>query len=289
MHEAISTNVRPRLDRPRLWAAAALVFALLAQPGHAWDATGHRIVAQIAWDQLPAPVRAEARALVEIFDLEFVDASVWLDEVRGAGVGLFDRWHYINQPTEDSTGRAPRAHADNLLWAIAESRDALAADEAPKAARALALITLLHVVGDIHQPLHVVSRYDTQHPRGDRGGNSVSLPDPWTNLHRLWDRMGGLVQDPNESRSRVGPKAIRRWAATLVADHPPSTRARSLDPDAWAQESRDFANRVVYPGVQAGRAPDAAYLERARDLAAQRLAIAGYRLAAVIETALTAR
>lgn len=279
------TTIPVRLGRGLLLALACLV---TVSPADAWDADGHRIVARIAWDRLPASVRTEAAGLLaSLGGLDFVDAGVWLDEVRAGGVHLFDRWHYINQPSKDSTAPAPKAHADNVLWAIAEARKSVAAGDAPPAARAVALAALIHLVGDVHQPLHVASRYDAGHPGGDRGGNEVLLPAPWGNLHQVWDRMGGLVRPPASSGPRLDAEAVGRWAAKLLAAQPPDAEAGvSLDPNAWADESRRLADQAVYPGIIAAQAPTAAYLERARTVAAERLVLAGVRLAAMVEAAL---
>jgi hypothetical protein len=52
-----------------------------------------------------------------------------------------------------------------------------------------ALRLLIHLVGDMHQPLHCMSRIDDQYPQGDKGGNAFKLPNHYSadNLHSVWD------------------------------------------------------------------------------------------------------
>jgi len=270
----------------RLAGILLVLQTVAAAPAIAWSETGHRLVARIAWDAMPEPVRQEAAALVaEIEGQEFVEASVWLDHLRASGVHLFDRWHYIDLPIRD--GARPRTmpapHADNVVWAIATARRALASAAAPRSARAFALVSLLHLVGDIHQPLHAAARFDAAHPTGDRGGNDMPLADPWGNLHHLWDRMA-QAETPGTSDD----SNIARRATALRAAHPPSSlpQVSQLDPGLWASESHKLAVQLAYGDLEPGAAPSAAYLARARQAAQKRVVLAGYRLAAVIELAL---
>lgn len=322
-HLAHAHLARPRLaGRGQVFGLASvlvLVASLQARPASAWSATGHRIVAQVAWDAMSEPVRARAVTLAKTVRHQriqaaaardqdgdgrevFLEASLWLDQVRASGVGLFDRWHYVNLPIIAAADRdaitPPAPHADNAMWAIATARRALSApstapaqasarssaasSQAPDAARATALVTLLHVVGDLHQPMHAVSRFDRQHPTGDRGGNDVVVGPPWGNLHRLWDGMAGAYG------ARATDSEIREWADALRKTHPVARfGARTkLDPTVWATESHQLARDIAYDGLTPGKAPDEPYLERVRDVSRQRLALAGYRLAALLEATL---
>ena len=111
------------------------------------------------------------------------------------------RWHYINFPfkpasePEDIKPLAP--HPDNILSALAENqrrvKSQVSADQ-----RAIALAWLLHLGGDVHQPLHTVQLFTREYPHGDRGGNEVCVrlaPERAPlDLHRLWD---GLITSTN--------------------------------------------------------------------------------------------
>ena len=86
---------------------------------------------------------------------------------------------------------------DNILSALAENqrrvKSQVSADQ-----RAIALAWLLHLVGDVHQPLHTVQLFTREYPHGDRGGNEVCVRlapgRAPLDLHRLWD---GLITSTN--------------------------------------------------------------------------------------------
>src|SRR5262249_42088640 len=152
----------------------------------------------------------------------------------------------------------------------------------PDAAKAVALCWIFHQEGDIHQPLHAISRYSAAFPQGDRGGNLVSpFPNPRgnrpysKNLHAYWDDMLGdddvvrRFEDVNE-RVKVLLSEYRRssfGAAELEED----------DVRAWALESYDAARRTVYrdldPGLKSLDALPVAYEADAQRLARRRIAL----------------
>ena len=148
--------------------------------------------------------------------------------------------------------------------------------------KSFALCWLLHLVGDVHQPLHTAARFSRDLPDGDRGGNSVLLParngDKDT-LHLYWDRPLGDSEDP-------------RTALALAAALPPPVPAlaRIDDEATWIDEGFALARSAVYvPPVGPGAGPytlDGAYAERARAVASLRVALAGARLARLLDRAL---
>ena len=148
---------------------------------------------------------------------------------------------------------------------------------------------MVHLVGDLHQPLHAADN-------GDHGGNlvPVALEGVHTrgreNLHRAWDN--DLVQLTLHERGRQQPP---RDIEALAAE------ARDLErqvgqgtPDSWARESNNLARNVAYhyPGFACNNPPadivvlDGSYLEDAELVVRERLLLAGARLAAVLNTAL---
>ncbi len=158
------------------------------------------------------------------------------------------RWHYINLPTylRRSDERildvpipsmVPPSHleeAENLVQALNGIRAVLCTPTSDPPSRALALSWLLHLVGDLHQPLHSTALYAVDRlPSGDRGGNDIGVRGA-ANLHALWD--GALGTD-------------RRWRAvtarsTTLRD---GTRENdAVDLVAWAMESREIAAQLAY-------------------------------------------
>jgi hypothetical protein len=167
--------------------------------------------------------------------------------------------------------------------------------------RAINLCWTLHLVGDMHQPLHCISRYSTDVKQGDMGGNAVAVRvgGKPTNLHAYWDEVLGTSQ---------AYLAIDQLATTICAapvHDPHSMRElkehRTLD--SWVQEGFEKAKAIVYlngdlkganwKGLDTGQiAPDAVpplpigYEANARDLACRQAALAGYRLADILDNAL---
>jgi hypothetical protein len=195
-------------------------------------------------------------------EMLFMLAARWADDIRmQAKLQRETKWHYINFPfkpagePEDIKPLAP--HPDNILSALAENqrrvKSQVSADQ-----RAIALAWLLHLVGDIHQPLHTVQLFTREYPHGDRGGNEVCVrlaPERAPlDLHRLWD---GLITSTNN----VG--RLRNIATELLSKFS-RVGLRELDqkqPDAWAKESYEIAVKIAYEngnlrGTPKGQARD---------------------------------
>lgn len=278
------------------WGTIPLVSLLSPEPSAAWGRAGHMVTTQIAYDRLEPATRAEVDRLVGLLaDFEprldhAVTASLWMDEVRGAGWRSMDRWHYMSLPyNADGLGNLPPLHPDNAVEAIRQSIRTLQNPAAPDLAKAIMLRVLLHVVTDLHQPLHSASRITVERPEGDRGGNDfplLGLDGAPSNLHRLWD--GGVGVLPRLERDEAGLAAVPGLAADIVRRVPEERvpEWRDLDPETWSRESFRLVTSVVYVGITEGRAPSEVYQAKARLVVQRRLALSGYRLAAVLESAL---
>lgn len=156
---------------------------------------------------------------------------------------------------------------------------------------------IIHFVGDIHQPLHSTDRVSRALPRGNQGGNlvTIKITDPngnlrSINLHSYWD--GGLERFPKGGpppQFLPPPLSQIPPAAALARNaNPPTNPALKLnDPfnyPAWANESFSLAKSVVYNGVSNGLEPSAAYKSNGLKVARQRVAWGGYRLAALLNS-----
>jgi hypothetical protein len=134
---------------------------------------------------------------------------------------------------------------------------------------------------------------DSAHPDGDRGGNLFRIKLPGangklkpSNLHSYWD--GGLGAFPLTGPNFRPPplSEIPAAAAKARAGNPATARAIKLDDpfnfSSWAEESTTFAKDVAYKGITNGGKPSAAYKTKSLKVARQRVAWAGYRLAALL-------
>ena len=275
---------------------AILGFAAATALAGAWNATGHMVIAAIAQANLSPVARAETERLLKIDATrpgsdDFVTVASWADEIRN------DRketgpWHYKDFFfRSDGKPAVNKPEPINAVSKIEEFTKVLADRSRPDAERAEALRFLIHLVGDVHQPLHATARETDALPKGDRGGNSFLILPPDgaergpKNLHSLWDGGAGLLQSyPRETGRAVAVAQGRALMAALPKSSFPDES--QMNPDKWAEESFAEAKAQVY-STEEGAMPSAEYLERSRALVARKLALAGYRLADLLNRSLT--
>jgi hypothetical protein len=264
--------------RKRLSAAFFLALALtaVASPAAAWSAKGHRIIAELAERELSPQTLAAIRTLLADEPTPtLAGVATWADEVRDQEAWRHTaRWHFVNFPRGDCRYRAARDCADGrcIVAAIESQRAVLADRRAPAAQRVQALKFVVHMVGDIHQPLH--AGYGD-----DRGGNDTQIrfDRQGSNLHALWD---GLLLD---TRRLDWQEHARVIAAT--GPLPAAGSMRGPVAQGWAEESCTVLDSArVYPGE---RRIDRSYVERSLPVAEARMKLAAARLAATLEAALS--
>ena len=189
-------------------------------------------------------------------------------------------WHFVDTPfTQDGSpiGSIPAPNAETQIAAFR----AVLSSSKPDELKSYDLVWLLHLVGDVHQPLHDATRVSKADPNGDRGGNSVTLcKKPCKNeLHGFWDDLPGTGSDPNAAV--LYGKKLAKADATL---------ASNTDAATWIKESFDDAQKDVYVApIGAGNGPftlTTAYRTAARKVAKERVALAGARLANVLNSEL---
>ena len=191
-------------------------------------------------------------------------------------------WHYIDIPFSPDNTPLVQPPTVNVRERIGVFRKTLASN-ASDDLKAYDLVWLLHLVGDIHQPLHATSRFtQADDPKqGDIGGNSVKLcASPCRDeLHAFWDDVLGK----NETVS-----AALKAAATLP--EPKAKDAAISDEATWANESFEAAQKWVYaPPIGVGDGPftlNASYKADAKTEAQKRVALAGARLAKLLNNEL---
>ena len=308
------------MSRMRLfWLTVVVFLAVVAIPrdAMAWNRAGHMVSGAIAYRELLARDPAAARRAVEILRAHPAYQSRWLPMITAHGMADHDillfmlaarwpddvrdepydhpTWHYINLPVVPprDTTRPPVNTSGELVVETAHNLAVLRDPESADADKAIALAWVLHLVGDIHQPLHATNFFSTRWPQGDRGGNSMFIRATPTsqsiNLHSFWD---GLIIGSDDTRSTMNR------AIALRAAHPAGTLAAQitiLSPMAWAaDESLPLARQHAYldGGLGAGTVRDsatvlpAAYAANAQRVAEERVTLAGYRMGALLAQAL---
>ena len=202
----------------------AAVLSLAATSAHAWGPTGHRVPGKIAQDYLTPAAQVEVAALLGVESL--AEASTWPDFMRSDPSDFWRKgaspWHYITVP-EDTTYTAAPPEGD-ALTALTMFSKQITDETLPVTQRQLALRFTIHLIADLHQPLHVGNG-------NDRGGNRVDVmfKDEMTNLHTLWDE--DLIDDEKLSYSEKSRWLIRRIT--------PDQKAiwSDTNPDIWIRES----------------------------------------------------
>jgi hypothetical protein len=296
-HMARASAARPHFFRAmerhllkRFTAALTLFFALLAAaPSHAWWGTGHMVVAQIAYDRLDPRAKAEVDRLIAIDALPdsntFVTAAAWADDLKLLDVHLYDEWHYLDIPfSPDNTTLPAVEKAGNVQWAIDQCVRTLRSHKAPDVEKARSLRFLIHFVGDAHQPLHCTTRVTSAHPAGDRGGNDYPVSaGRLRNLHMYWDSAVGLFEDVKRPMDDEAAKTIRGFADRAVSANPPASfpTLSVLNSRKWVEEGSAVAQSVVYSTPE-GQAPSDEYKKKTQDTSFRQIALAGYRLAALL-------
>ena len=241
----------------------------------AWGQNGHRIVGQIANDHLTKTTQKAIQPLLG-GDL-LAEVSTWADEMRSAPEPFWQkestRWHYINvaNPAEFNAQHYQHAHGreevkdiyGGILLCIAKLKD----QQTPIADRQFYLRFLVHLVGDIHQPMHAGHAED-------RGGNNIALTffGRPTNLHSLWDTE--LLESQNLSFSE--------FAAFIdTQDKQLIKEILTSSPADWLSESMSLSENIYR---NTGSQLSYAYIYQYLPIAQQRLLRAGIRLAGLLNS-----
>jgi len=310
------------------WIGSCLFGALClcADVARAWDGTGHMTVAELGWRALPPAQRTAVSKLlrahphyallleaglpagVDHDEWVFLRAATWPDLVRPAQPGQPPKpasitqyhrpeWHFINLPfvlPADQPAINPAQHAPpatNAVERLQAMEQSLQSTHFSRKNRAIALCWMLHLVGDVHQPLHCVSWFSPEfHGKsGDAGGNAVAIK-PQTapvKLHAYWDDLLGS----SESYAAIQQAAGRIATNTNLAEA--QLTEIGLDPSyaAWAQESFQYAVTNAYlsgrlehaqyrQSIPAAEVPalNSGYADQALAVAQRRIAAAGIRL-----------
>ncbi|MGC6421306.1 MAG: S1/P1 nuclease [Flavobacteriaceae bacterium] len=233
-----------------------------------WGQTGHRVVGAIADAHLTRTARKQINQLLDGQSLALV--STYADEIKSDSLyDAYKPWHYINIPfTETYAGQATSTKGD-LAQGITYCLKQLKNPRNPKEARAFYLKLLVHLVGDLHQPLHIGKSED-------RGGNRFWVK--WfgrkSNLHRVWDSQ--LIDSYQMSYSE-----ITQNRASLSHTQIENIQKGSIA--NWIQETRQITFDI-YAHTQKDQNLGYGYRYRYMNIVREQLQKGGLRLAALLNT-----
>ena len=284
----------------------SIAWLLLCTPSISlgWGAGGHMMTAHIAFSRLNPKAKAKVAELLLIEippadvpkSTDFVSASHWADDVRSnSQFDFLKPLHFIDKPFSLDGTALPEIEEENIVKALKDNVEILKTST-DKNAQARALRLVIHFVGDIHQPLHCTTKVSGAFPDGDQGGNKFNIKImkggklKVEKLHSYWD--GGISTFPPSGPPPkfIPPplKSIAPAASLAKKGNPASDPALKLDDpfnfEAWADESFQLGQDVVYKGIRSGRRPSANYNARALKVARKRVAWGGYRLAALLNS-----
>lgn len=246
----------------------ALLLLLAASSSFAWGRKGHTMVAQIAYSRLNEATKNNINSYLDGMTLE--EAANWMDDIKSDKKTAFMKpFHYANFPK----GTKAADHDGGNIVSILNTAilDLGKKDKMTREEIRTSVLFLFHLVGDLHQPLHV--GYGN-----DKGGNTVQLhyKTRGTNLHSFWD--SGIIQDQNISLSdcinavKYSPEELKQM--------------KTLNVVAWSEESRSFLDQVYdYKNPKVGEK----YVADSSKIIESQIQKAGIRLAMVLDLFFKAR
>lgn len=277
----------------RLFPLLAVLPLLVPQSAAAWGPEGHIMVARIAELNLSDKAKEQIKKLLEEKSIADSRNANWADYIKKSAA-YRDKYpnngtyHYVDIPVDTSKYEPEKQCKDGtcIIDRIEAFRKVLADPKAEDLDRKEALLFLVHLVGDLHQPLHCAER------NADRGGNSYSvryLGDRGKdlNLHKVWDM--NLVRDILDDLEPLD-KAQRLNHGIKAEDRKTWEKGKAQD---WAMEAHQVAKDVVYKDVPEDKGNekppfnlDENYVKRGKPVVEDQIKKAGIRLAKVLNDCL---
>lgn len=294
----------------------------LADSVAAWDNMEHKIIAYIAWKRmaprtqeqvsrilLAAPEDSDISAFYPVDSRSaaekeialFMAASTWADIVRDRKFTVRfekynqDGWHRASSLWKMNDGQLkvlaePETKDGNAVTKLIEFDKLLRDTSVADKDKSVALAWVLHLIGDIHQPLHTSERVTKREPGGDRGANLFMLSPPdaprenTLNLHSFWD---GIVSRYSRQLDDVtDPTYLPHIVRGITRRYSLRAMENRLKPgqfDEWRDESFKLAMTRLFPNsLKRGRIPSKKYNEIALEISEERIALAGYRMSAML-------
>lgn len=215
--------------------AASFIALSLPVTAFAWGKTGHRVGGDIAQDYLNEDAKEAIASILGVEGLP--EASTYPDFMRSSPEDFWQgdsrTWHYVTVPKDEIYGGSPHPSTGDAITALAGFQDVLRDPGAKPDEKARALRFAVHIIGDLHQPLHAGDGTD-------RGGNDLEVS--WfggsTNLHSVWDTK--LVDDSQLSFTEYADRLGGRITPELAV------KWNTSNPVVWVTESTALRD-TIYP------------------------------------------
>jgi len=194
-----------------------------------WGQTGHRTIGEIATDHLTNRARKKIEKLLDGHNLAYV--STFGDEIKSdKRYDKYYTWHYVNFPIGSRYEDSNKEEKGDIMTGMEHCISVLKDENASREDQVFHLKLLVHLIGDLHQPLHV-GRAE------DRGGNDIEVSWHYkkSNLHRVWDTQ--MIESWNMSYTE-----LEQNMGQLSKEQIRSIENGSLLD--WMYDSRELAERV---------------------------------------------
>ncbi len=224
----------------KLKSLIALLFiftsVLVFSNEYSWGLTGHRVTGKIAKKYLKKKARRKINKLLQGESLAFV--STYADEIKSdRKYNKYYTWHYVNMPLDGDYESAEKNPGGDLVTGINHCIKVLKDKKSGTEDKRFFLKMLVHLMGDLHQPLHIGRKED-------KGGNVIQVQ--WhgrkSNLHRVWDE--DIINKCEMSYVELANNAKDLTKKQIKAIQ----KGNVLD---WVKESHNLAKRV-YVSAEAG-------------------------------------
>lgn len=242
------------------------IFSINANSSLRWNATGHRTVGKIAENHLKSSTKHKIKKLLNGKSLAFV--STFADEIKSdKRYNDFFTWHYINMPLDANYQESEKNPKGDLVTGIAYCKKVIKDENSSIEDKVFYLKMLVHLIGDLHQPMHVSLA-------SDKGGNDFKLQ--WfyrdSNLHKVWDTeminsYGMGYVELAENADILTKNQVKAIQEGTVID--------------WVNETHILSN-MVYSSVKEGENLRYRYSYDHFKTVRSQLQIAGVRLAKVL-------
>lgn len=243
-----------------------IITTLFSVNSFSWGKTGHRVVAELSTHFLSEKAQKEVKGILGFESMS--EASLWPDRIKSDPKlrTKYSHLHYISFEKKTNLEDKKLQSQKHIISALKDFEKVLGTKKSSKEDKRIALRFLIHLMGDLHQPLHVGYR-------SDKGGNSVNLK--WfgekTNLHRVWDEH--LIDMEKLSYTEYVTKL-------LLQDKTKLKSYKSGNYLSWAKESRSYLSSLY--SYKSGKYWEYEYSYKNLSLVDKRLSQAGIRLAYIL-------
>ena len=227
-----------------------------------WGEIGHKVVGEIAERKLAPDVKYIINDLLD--GESMASASTWADEIKSDPLyQKYSPWHYVNMPLDKEYSDIQKNPKGDIVTTLKECIRVLKNPESSKESKSFYLKFLIHLVGDIHQPLHT-GKFE------DRGGNDIKLTflGKPTNFHIIWDVH--MIEYLNMDYKQLSDELMQMKEENY-----------SLNPDDWVYETHQDVKRL-YVEIQNKNEINIDYINNKIPFIKHKLFKAGSTLAMVL-------